>query len=79
MAKVVSSIRRLGPQIFISENGMVSELKMLPTRASSSKTTEELDTSDVASRPSLSLRGQTTVDWRGLGLGDAEKRTWHPA
>ena len=67
----------LGHQIFESKNGMVSKFKTLSTTASSRRTVDELvgDTAGwrryvapgAQSAGRASLRGQTTVNWRGLG------------
>ena len=73
----------LGHQIFKSKNGMLSKFKMLSTTANISRTTDELDggrriaTLLRARRVvGASLRGQTAVGWRELGLRDQEQRTW---
>ena len=72
----------LGQQVLKSKDGMLSKFKMLSTTANSSRTTDELDgdsciTTLLARRAvGASLRGQTTVGWRGLGPRDQEKRPW---
>ena len=64
---------------------MLSKFKMLSTTADSSRTIDELkgDTAvwrrcfapDARAAGGATLRGQTAVAWRGLGLRDEEKRT----
>ena len=73
----------LGHRIFKSKIGMLPIFKILSTTANSSRTIDELDGDGciatlLRARRAVgaSLRGQTTVGWRGLGPKDQEKRTW---
>ena len=74
----------LGHQIFKSKYGMLSKFKMLCTTANSSRTIDELDSDSciatlLRARHAVgaSLRGQTTVGWRGLGPRYQEQRIWN--
>ena len=62
---------------------MLSKFKMCSTIANISRTIDELDGDNciatlLRARLAIgaSLRGQTTVGWRGLGPRDQEQRTW---
>ena len=79
----MAKIRRLGSSDFHIENGMLSKLKMLSTTANSSRRIDELDGDSCIATllrarrvVGASLRGQTTVSWRGLGPRYQEGRTW---
>ena len=88
MAEVIRfgpKMRRLGPSDFNRKMAYSLKFKVLSTTASNSRTIDELDGGTAVSRrcfapdaqlaAGASLRGHTTVGWRGLGPGDQEKRT----